>query len=739
MTIKRTILVILGIMAALVVAGTAILHLSSFQRGVAERVTAAIESKTCLKVEFQSFDYRLWPATLEVRGISVSDPLGRSLTIEAVDASWAWSQLIGGTPRLHHLAIEGLNADAFALPMPCPNDDDGGPEANPWNALAIDDLTITRGGVSGENSDLAFSWTGLEAQAMLVDQKLGLRLTAESLHLDRKERNLFVGPLELELQGSAKSIELKTLKITDGPIECEATGSAAGSGQEATAHVSGTVGLKEILHWWDPSIAALVNPEGPLGVVADIGWNTDSGLGAEARLDGRPIGLAGYTFSLLEATYVDGRLTGKAADPSWGRAEADLTPNALLEVRARLEGANPMPALRLGAIELPEGIPEDVGLSGNFQARMPLPLQLERITGTADLRARWKGGWAHLQGSADHGIEIDRAEVDIFGAKAEASGTFALDGTVDIKGAVQVPGPRDTIDRLSPVLPGFETLAVDGGPLSADFRLSGAVTAPRIDADIHWDTPEVESNRLETAFATVQGTADTIDWTATLEADGGRLHASGTASIRFATVAGNWRMEASDLGALQRNSVMADEPEIAGSITGSGNLRIDQNDWRVSALLEGREIHAQAVTIPHLMLEAEAGPNCVSIDSLTAEVLGGRVEGSGSLCPAGLDGEIQAVIRWIDLDPAVVFDAIPDPTRGQARTSHQLSAAAGDAQHPAPFSRLGVLNVLSSTPPRPSDRKPHRAQHLANLATKSGEKCGLTCQTVSAAAKSKPA
>lgn len=45
--------------------------------------------------------------------------------------------------------------------------------------------------------------------------------------------------------------------------------------------------------------------------------------------------------------------------------------------------------------------------------------------------------------------------------------------------------------------------------------------------------------------------------------------------------------------------------------------------------------------------------------------------------------------------------------------------------HPLSFSRFGVLNVPSSTPPRPSRRKHHWAQHLATLATKPGEKCGL--------------
>jgi hypothetical protein len=53
-----------------------------------------------------------------------------------------------------------------------------------------------------------------------------------------------------------------------------------------------------------------------------------------------------------------------------------------------------------------------------------------------------------------------------------------------------------------------------------------------------------------------------------------------------------------------------------------------------------------------------------------------------------------------------------------ARIIHEVSAAADDAPHPAVFARLGVLQVLSSTRPRPSGRKPHWARHLAALATK---------------------
>ena len=61
----------------------------------------------------------------------------------------------------------------------------------------------------------------------------------------------------------------------------------------------------------------------------------------------------------------------------------------------------------------------------------------------------------------------------------------------------------------------------------------------------------------------------------------------------------------------------------------------------------------------------------------------------------------------------------------QSHISHQLSAAACDAPHPAVFSRLGVLDVPQVRALRPSGRKPHWARHLAGLATKPGKICGL--------------
>jgi anaerobic selenocysteine-containing dehydrogenase len=78
----------------------------------------------------------------------------------------------------------------------------------------------------------------------------------------------------------------------------------------------------------------------------------------------------------------------------------------------------------------------------------------------------------------------------------------------------------------------------------------------------------------------------------------------------------------------------------------------------------------------------------------------------------------------IELAPQAFVDDLLRLKQESARISHQLPAAAGDALHSAVLSRLGVLDVPSSTPPRPSGRNPHWAQHLATLATEPGEICG---------------
>ena len=66
------------------------------------------------------------------------------------------------------------------------------------------------------------------------------------------------------------------------------------------------------------------------------------------------------------------------------------------------------------------------------------------------------------------------------------------------------------------------------------------------------------------------------------------------------------------------------------------------------------------------------------------------------------------------------------------RTSHQFPAAAGDLQQSAASTPVGLLDVPSSTPPRPSGRRHHISQHLSGLATEAGEMCGLPPACVTA-------
>ena len=69
-----------------------------------------------------------------------------------------------------------------------------------------------------------------------------------------------------------------------------------------------------------------------------------------------------------------------------------------------------------------------------------------------------------------------------------------------------------------------------------------------------------------------------------------------------------------------------------------------------------------------------------------------------------------------------------DDLEAPARISHHVATAAHDMPQSAASSRLGVLDALSSTTPRPLGRKRNISRHLTGLATQRGEKGGLVCR-----------
>lgn len=694
MTIRRIILVTFGFIVTLAVAVIVIAHLPSFQRGMTERIISEIEEKTCLVVEMDSLGYRLWPAALESRGIRISDSLGRELTIEAVEASWAWSRLLGQIPRLRSLRIDGIQADALRLPLPCPGDE-GDDDADPWTAVAFDQLTITRAGVFGEGGDLSFAWNGLEAQASLVEQELDLHVAAATLDLVRDGRNLSTGPVEIKITGFPENLRLENLEITDGPVECRATGSADGRGHEASAAVSGVVDLETVLHWWNPSTADLVTPKNTLNVEADFGWHAERGIQAQARLGDSPLDLAGVTISRLLLSYADGNLTATVSDPSWGRADVALVPNETMAITAVFTDMNPVPALTTAGIVLPAGFPADLAISGELQGQVSLPVEVPHIKGEADLIARWNGGSSRLQAHADSGLTIARAEIEAFGAGAEASGTIALDGTLDVEGTIALPIPRTTIDHVAARFPEIEFPTVDGGPLTTTLHLTGPLTSPNIQSDIRWLEPEIEGHPLHQALVTAVGNTEHLDWTATLEAEAGRMQATGTASPRSASVVGRWRLDFLDFGALDLRPVMDERHQIEGQIEGSGTCRFEDGDWSLSAEIEGQEIHSPFFAIDRLTLRAEADPVCLSVTALSADVLEGQIAGTGTLCPAGLDGEIQAALRWTDLDPSRYLEQFPPGKIGRIGGRLELNGPLSD---PAGSGRLFLKTAPADAP-----------------------------------------
>ncbi len=68
----------------------------------------------------------------------------------------------------------------------------------------------------------------------------------------------------------------------------------------------------------------------------------------------------------------------------------------------------------------------------------------------------------------------------------------------------------------------------------------------------------------------------------------------------------------------------------------------------------------------------------------------------------------------------------PGEAKDLARISHQISAAAVDPGMSTALRSIGFLDVLSSTPAESFRRAPCIHARLRRLATKPGEKCGLT-------------
>lgn len=713
MKIRRIALVAAGIILATVVAGYIALHLPQVKRGVAGRLVNIIAEETCLVVETDVFDYRLWPGAISAQGVTVTDSSGRSLKIEAIEASWSWRELIGQIPRLRRLVIDGFRADVFALPVACSSDSNEEP-VDLWGTFAVDDLRVNRGAISGTEADLAFSAIGLQAHASLVDRHLGFRAATESVHLDRNGRSIKFGPFEAEIEGAENAIELKALKVTDGPLRLQGSGSAKGPVGTAHGDFTGVADLEEILHWWEPDWAKLLDSSDPFEFAGEIVWSVDSTLEGNVRLENGPVRLAGIDLKQFRAVYEDLQLVVTASHPSWGESSVTLSPDQSLSLHAHLQDANLEPALALARFEIPAGLPTDLRLSGDINAETTLPLIIDQIVGTADVEAQWNGGRAAFRGRADNGFFLDQLTGQYFGTEIDASGTIASDGAIDAECSINITNPKDTLAQLSPLLPDFDKPAVDGGPLQADLTISGTIADPEIEADVQWQSPIIEGNNFETANAKIAGNLNHIAWEATLEAEGGSVRAKGTASPQTPSVVGNWQIVATDLSALQHISAIADQPSLAGSITGDGTVLFEPSQWNISASLQGVNIVSERVNIPSFTLDIAANNDCLSIESAEAEVLGGRIQGSGTLCPAGPDGEVSVSLQWSELDPSTVFGPLPELAQGRVNGRLDLSGPVFD---PAGEARVTWLPTTIDAPIESASLLAHLQNGVLTLAS----------------------
>ncbi len=171
---------------------------------------------------------------------------------------------------------------------------------------------------------------------------------------------------------------------------------------------------------------------------------------------------------------------------------------------------------------------------------------------------------------------------------------------------------------------------------------------------------------------------------------------------------------------------------VLGDIDGGGTLRridLEHDSWLHDHVVGGRPLLPAAFCVAQALAVAwlTQGPDAVVQDfrMLSPLVVDDPVDLRLRLRPVEtgllIEGRTRSPI-WQALLPWNPPDA---ETAVLTRISHKLPAAADDAPCPAVFSRIGMLDGLSSTTARPSGRKPLWTRRLPALATKPGEKCGL--------------
>ncbi|HSN55252.1 MAG TPA: hypothetical protein VLT32_11285, partial [Candidatus Sulfomarinibacteraceae bacterium] len=621
MTRRRKWLLALGATMVVVCAAVvAVVHAPSVQEAVFRRAAAAIEHETGWSLTAESVSLRAFPARLSARGLVLSTGGRAVLSVDAIEARWRWRGLLAEPRRIESLVVEGPTLDLEALPTAeagaAPS------ELDPWRALEIGSLRLRGGVVSGGALDLDVEVGGLELGGSLVGGRAEVAITADRVALMRLTRALDLGRLELEAAADRGGVAVQRLSLAGAATTLDLVGElATDGGPNGAFEVEIEADVPVVAEWWDPNLVSGLSPEGRLDLVGSVAMAAGSGLEADLEHRGAPLRVAGYELDELRIGYQSGRPTLAAAGPGWGRAAVEIAADGVTEVSATLEQA---PVDRLLAFVAPQAaqlLTGEAVVSGELEARVPFPVDIEDLEGRVDLKLQWADGELAVAGSgAGREWRVGRFGARAAGVRVEGSGSIDAAGRIDSTLEIEVPRPAETVAALRLLLPKTVLPAVGGGAITARAALAGELVEPRLTAEVSWERPEIAGRRTQTARLAAEGDVAQLRWSVDLDVTEGTVaSARGTARPLEAAVEGSWRVSVDDVRKLV--DWAAPELELAprGEVEAEGTLVFEDGEPRVTGTVAAHGLGVQDWVIESLRFGFEADPHVAVVRDIRLE------------------------------------------------------------------------------------------------------------------------
>ncbi len=693
---RTAILVLLTITLCVVCALWIVLHLERSQRKVWSLVAEKVDESSCLRLDVEHFSYRLWPARVWMRGLTVSDNNGGGISVDSIDATWSWLQIVRKPTRLRSLSVSGLEVAFDRLPEVCTNPADEA-QTDPWHAFAIDELTVRDTNLGAAADGLALSLEGVGVEGALKGGQLDLHTVADTVIVEKMERVLELSGLSATLTAGDSGIEIKQFAVAKGPLTAEGAGAMKlGPVSAAEGRFAVAPDLAALMDWWDPALAQRLRPEGRLSIIGEAIWDPSRGVGLQLSHEGPGAALAGYGLQKAVVSLADGTLTASASGPGWGRAKTTIAGGTRLELELELDETDPRPAIRAGGIALPPWLPPEARLSGHATASLSLPFALDRLNGSTDLEAHWPQGRVALSSTAANGkFDLDSLELDFLGMKGHATGSIDSTRHLQADGTISIDDPASITSGLARLAPNLVVPPLNGGPIMLEFDLSGTATQPLLNARATWSQPSIGDIGLTTIEATTTGSLAEIAWTTRIVGRGESVvEAQGTAD-RDLTVAGEWSLTIADLGEAAELWPNLPLPALAGSLAGGGDFTRDGAAWTVAGGFEARDIVSFNIAAPAIDLDFTADPKSVSVSRLVASVLDGSVGGTGRLDLSDAEPRADLRLDWQGLQPSVLFVDLPPAAQGELAGS---ITASGTLSAPSANARLEWASTFSTSP-----------------------------------------